>query len=136
MRALATLIPLSVLCGIATAFVFRRFASGETRQTVNRILAHLMELRLFLDEPRLVWNAQCDLLRENLRLLAQIAVPSLIAAPLLALVMWRADAVYGRAPLRAGEAVRRWWCTEALPRDGRAWIPAMGWGAYKFLLYS
>lgn len=105
MRALATLIPLSALCGIATAFVFRRFASSGTRQTVNRILAHVMELRLFLDEPGLIWNAQCDLLRENLRLFAQIAVPSLIAAPLIALVMWQADAVYGRAPLRAGEAV-------------------------------
>src|SRR5580704_6395975 len=105
MRALVTLIPLSVFCGIVTAFVFRRFASGNARQTVNRILAHVMEMRLFLDEPRLVWNAQCDLLRENLRLFAQIAVPSLITAPLLALVMWQADAVYGRAPLRAGEAV-------------------------------
>ncbi|MGD0668161.1 MAG: sulfatase-like hydrolase/transferase [Bryobacteraceae bacterium] len=105
MRLLATLAPLSALCGILTAFVFRRFAPRHTGRTVNRILAHVMQLRLFLDEPRLVWNAQRDLLRENLRLLGQIAVPSLIAAPLLALVMWQADAVYGRAPLRAGEAV-------------------------------
>ncbi|MGO9012794.1 MAG: sulfatase-like hydrolase/transferase [Bryobacteraceae bacterium] len=105
MRALATLAPLSALCGILTAFVFRRFGSRGTRRTVNRILAHVMELRLFLDEPRLVWNAQRDLLRENLRLFGQIAVPSLIAAPLLAFVMWQADAVYGRAPLGAGEAV-------------------------------
>ncbi len=105
MRALATLVPLSALCGMAAAFAFRRFGSGHTRRTVNRILAHVMELRLFLDEPRLVWKAQCDLLRENLRLFRQIAVPSLIVAPLLSLVVWQADAVYGRAPLRAGEAV-------------------------------
>jgi len=105
MRALATLAPLSALCGIVTAFVFRRFGARGTRRTVNRILAHVMELRLFLDEPRLVWNAQRDLLRENLRLFGQIAVPSLIAAPLLGLAMWQADAVYGRAPLRAGDAV-------------------------------
>jgi len=105
MRALATLAPLSALCGIVTAFVFRRFGARGTRRTVNRILAHVMELRLFLDEPRLVWNAQRDLLRENLRLFGQIALPSLIAAPVLGLIMWQADAVYGRAPLRAGEAV-------------------------------
>ena len=105
MRALATLAPLSALCGIVTAFVFRRFGSSHTRRTVNRILAHVLELRLFLDEPRLIWNAQRDLLRENLRLFGQIALPSLIAAPLLGLIMWQADAVYGRAPLRAGEAV-------------------------------
>jgi arylsulfatase A-like enzyme len=100
-----TLAPLSALCGIATAFVFRRFTASGTRQTVNRILARVMELRLFLDEPRLIWHAQCDLLRENLRLFGQIAVPSLITAPLLALVMWQADAVYGRGPLRAGDPV-------------------------------
>ncbi len=105
MRSFVTLAPLSALCGIATAFVFRRFTAVGTRQTVNRILAHVMELRLFLDEPLLIWRAQRDLLRENLRLFGQIAVPSLITAPLLALVMWQADAVYGRAPLRAAEPV-------------------------------
>jgi len=105
MTALATLAPLSALCGMFTAFVFRRFGSSGTRQTVNRILAHVMELRLFFDEPRLVWKAQRDLLRENLRLLGQIAAPSLITAPLLGLVLWQADAVYERAPLAAGEAV-------------------------------
>jgi arylsulfatase A-like enzyme len=105
MRSLATLAPLSALCGVVTALVFRRFASSHTRQTVNRILAHVMELRLFLDEPRLIRKAQLDLLRENLRLFGQIAIPSLIAAPLLGIVMWQADAVYGRAPLRAGEAL-------------------------------
>ena len=105
MRALATLIPLSALCGLMTGFVFRRFVSAGTRQTVNRILAHVLELRLFLDEPALVWNAQCALLQENLRLIRQIAVPSLIVALLVGIVMWQADAVYGRAPLRAGKAV-------------------------------
>ncbi len=105
MKALATLAPLSVLCGIVTAFVFRRFSSSGIRQTVNRILAYLMELRLFVDEPRLVWNTQRHLLRENLRLFGQIAIPSLITVPLIGLVMWQADAIYGHTPLRAGDAV-------------------------------
>jgi arylsulfatase A-like enzyme len=105
MRSLATLAPLSAVCGMVTAFIFRRLGSSHIRRTVNLILAHLMELRLYLDEPRLVWNAQRNLLRDNLRLFRQIAVPSLIAAPLLSLVMWQAASVYGHAPLRAGEAV-------------------------------
>ena len=105
MRALATLAPLSALCGVVTGLIFRRLASSGTRRTGNRILAHVMELRLFLDEPRLIWKAERDLLRENLRLFGQIAVPSLVAAPLLGFVMWQAGAIYGRAPLRAGEAV-------------------------------
>ena len=105
MKALVTLVPLSVLCGVLTAFAFRRFSSAGTRRTINRILAHLMELRLFIDEPRLVWNAQRDLLRENLHLFKQLAIPTLMTAPLIALVIWRADTIYGQAPLRAGEAV-------------------------------
>ena len=103
--ALITLIPFSVLCGAVTALVFRRFASSGTKQTVNRILAHIMEFRLFLDEPRLIFQAQRDLLRENLRLLRQIAIPCLIAAPFFTLVIWQGDRVYGRAPLPAGEPV-------------------------------
>jgi len=105
MRALLSLAPLSALCGIVTAFVFRRFGSSGTKQTINRILAHVMEFRLFLDEPGVIWKAQRDLIRENLRLFRQIAIPCLIAAPFFILVMWQADRIYGRAPLRAGDAV-------------------------------
>jgi choline-sulfatase len=105
MKALITLIPLSALCGAVTAFVFRRFSSSGTKQTVNRILAHIMEFRLFLDEPRLIFKAQRDLLRENLCLFRQIAIPCLIAAPFFTLVIWQADHFYGRAPLPPGEPV-------------------------------
>ena len=102
---LITLVPLGALCGVVAAFVFRGFGSRATRTTINRIQAHLMELVLFIDEPRLILRAQGNLLRENLRLLRQLAVPLLITAPLFAIVMWQADRVYGRAPLAAGEAV-------------------------------
>jgi choline-sulfatase len=100
-----TLVPLAALCGVVAAFVFRRFGSPAIRPTVNRIQAHLMELVLFIDEPRLILRAQGSLLRENLRLLRQLAVPLVITAPFFAIVMWQADRVYGRAPLAAGEAV-------------------------------
>lgn len=99
----ATLVPLSALCGILAAFVFRRFASGEIRPTVNRIEAHLMELWIFLDDPVLILKAARDLLCENLRLLRQIARPLAISAPLFALVMWQGDGFYGRGPLPAGQ---------------------------------
>ncbi len=99
-----TLVPLSALCGILAAFVFRRFASPELGKTVNRIIAHLMELWLFFDEPELILEAQRDLLRENIRMFRQIAVPLAITAPLLALVVWQADGFFGRGTLPAGEA--------------------------------
>lgn len=105
MTLFLTLIPVSVLCGLLSGAVFRRFASPETGQTISRILAHVMELRLFLDEPGVVLRAQRDLVLENLRLLRLLAAPMLITAPLFALVIWQGDGIYGRAPLRAGEAV-------------------------------
>ncbi len=105
MDDLITLVPLAALCGVMAAFVFRRFRSPAIRRTIDRIQAHLMELVLFIDEPRLILRAQGNLLRENLRLLRQLAVPLLITAPLFAIVMWQADRVYGRAPLAAGEPV-------------------------------
>lgn len=105
MDDLITLVPLAAMCGLMAAFVFRHFSSRAMRPTINRIQAHLMELVLFIDEPRLVLRAQGNLLRENLRLLRQLAIPLLITAPLFAIVMWQADRVYGRAPLAAGKAV-------------------------------
>lgn len=98
-----TLVLWSAISGVIAALIFRRFASAGIRQTVNRIEAHLMELWLFLDEPSLIFRAQRHLLRENLRLLRQIAVPVAITASLFALVMWQADKYYGRGPLPAGE---------------------------------
>ncbi len=102
MSDLVTLVPLSALCGIVAAFVFRRFGSRATRQSINRILAHLMELRLFLDEPRLILRAQGNLLRENVSLL-QAACGS--AADHGAIV--RRGDVAGGQGLRARDPYRR-----------------------------
>lgn len=100
-----TLVLLGAICGIAAASVFRRFASPDLRRTINHIKAHLMELWMFIDEPVLVVKAQRELLRENLRLFRQIAMPLLITAPFFAVVMWQAGGYYGRGPLRAGTLV-------------------------------
>ena len=100
-----SLVALSAVCGVAAAFIFRRFASRGVRQTVNRIQAHLMELWMFIEEPVLVFRAQRDLLGENVRLFRQIALPLAITVPLFGVVMWQADAYLGHGPLAAGEAV-------------------------------
>jgi choline-sulfatase len=102
--SLLTLIPLAAVCGIGTSFLFRTLAAKESRNTVDRIVAHVIELRLFLDEPALILRAQRDLLRENARLLRQIALPVLLAGSLFAGLAWKLDGVYGRAPLPAGKA--------------------------------
>jgi hypothetical protein len=104
MKALWTLIPASAIYGVIAVLVFRRF-TGEAaiRRSVNRVLAHVMELGLFLDSPRLVLRAQRDLLRENLRLLRLVVVPGGTLALLFALLFTPMNAIYGRAPLPVGE---------------------------------
>jgi hypothetical protein len=99
-----TLLPASVIYGLAAALVFRRFSDQVSmRRTINRMVAHLMELRLFLDSPALVLRAQRDLLRENLRLLRLILLPGAILAFIFVILFPQLDGMYGHAPLPVGE---------------------------------
>jgi hypothetical protein len=99
-----TLIPVSLIYGLVAALAFRRFSDEPAiRRTINRMMAHVMEFRLFLDSPRLVLRAQRDLFRENLRLLRLIAWPSLVLAAIFIVIFPQLDAMYGHSPLTAGE---------------------------------
>lgn len=102
--ALWTLIPISVLAGLAAVVVFRYFSNQNLlRRTSNRLLAHLMEFRLFIDEPALVIRAQRDLLIDNWHLLRLIFLPSLILAIPFFVLIPQLESLYGRAPIRMGE---------------------------------
>jgi hypothetical protein len=102
--ALWSLIVVSVLAGVAMVYVFRRWSDQDAlRGTANRMLAHLMEFRLFIDEPALVMRAQRDLFVENWRLLRLLARPSLILVLPSIVLLAQMDACYGRAPLRIGD---------------------------------
>jgi hypothetical protein len=85
--------------------VFVRYSDrAAIRRSSNRVLAHLLEFRLFLNEPRVVLQAQRNLFVENLRLLRLLMRPILIMTlPTLALLS-QLDAFYGHAPLAVGEA--------------------------------
>ncbi len=99
-----TLIPVSAIYGLAVALVFARFSDRVAiRRTRNRMMAHVMEFRLFLDSPALVLRAQRDLLRENLHLLRLILLPCVILALMFVVLFPQLDAMYGHRPLKAGE---------------------------------
>jgi hypothetical protein len=101
---MSTLFPISAIYGVVAVLVFRRFTERMAiRGSVNRILAHLMELGLFLDSPGLVFGAQRDLLRENGRLLRMAMLPGAILALLFVLLYSPLNAIYGYAPLPVGE---------------------------------
>ncbi|MGH9620572.1 MAG: hypothetical protein ACRD45_12845 [Bryobacteraceae bacterium] len=99
-----TLIPLSIGLGVVFLFAFRQFSNQRAiRATRRRVQASLYELRLFVDEPRLVWRAQGTLLWVNLRYLGLMLVPALILCVPVALLIAFLEPYYGKAPLVAGQ---------------------------------
>jgi len=94
---------LSVLAGVAMLWIFARTSNQDAiRKTKRRVYAHLMELRLFADEPALMWRAQTRLLAANARYLGLMLVPALAVAVPMVVLLVRLDAYYGRAPLPVG----------------------------------
>jgi hypothetical protein len=98
------MIVVSILYGVIAVLIFRRLTDQSSlRRTVDRILAHVMELGLFIDSPMLIFRAQRDLLRENFRLLRLTILPGAILALLFAALYPFMNTRYGRAPLPVGE---------------------------------
>ena len=102
---LVTLAPISLLVGIGMLWVFGRVSNQEAIQrTRKRLNAALYELRLFADEPRLIFRAQKDLLVGNLRYLGLMLLPAVILTIPMVLLLAQLDAAYGRTPLAPGQA--------------------------------
>lgn len=103
--ALWSLIPISVVAGFATVFVFRRWTDAAAiRAVTDRMLAHMMEFRLFIDEPALILRAQRDLFRANWQLLILLLRPTLILVIPFTVLLAEMEAHYAKAPLQIGHA--------------------------------
>jgi hypothetical protein len=101
----ASLILISLVCGLGVAWIFRRTADrAAIRLARKRVHARLLEFRLYADEPRLIFRAQLALIEENFRLLRLLLPPALISVVPLAWITLQLDAVYGYRPLPVGEA--------------------------------
>ena len=95
----------SAAAAVMALVVLRRWSDQKKiAELRSRAAAHLLEFRLFMDEPALILRSQRDLLVDNARLMGLLARPLLILAVPMGLLMWQLDALYGRAPLRVGEA--------------------------------
>src|ERR1022692_4945397 len=101
---MTTLISAGIVYGLVAGFIFRHFTdAARLRTTINRILAHVLEFSLFIDEPRLILRAQRELLGENARMLGEIALPCLMMAVLFVPFYEPLDNRLGYRPLRPGE---------------------------------
>jgi len=100
-----TLIVVSALIsGAASVAFIKRFADlGGMRKAVNRIVACLLEFRLFADEPSVVLKAQWNLLAANARLMRLMALPALALIAPYWLLLAAADGFFAHAPLTPGE---------------------------------
>jgi hypothetical protein len=95
----------SVAAAVIALYILRRWSDQKSMAEVrSRMAAHLLEFRLFMDEPALILRSQRDLLVDNARLMRLLALPLLILAIPMGLLMWQLDALYARAPLRPGQA--------------------------------
>jgi hypothetical protein len=103
-NAMLSLVPLSVLLGIAMLWVFRRTSNqAAIRKVKAELQAHLYEMRLFTDEPLLIWKAQWGLLTANVRYLAMMLVPALVLTIPMMLIFAQLECFYGYAPLEPGQ---------------------------------
>jgi hypothetical protein len=100
-----SLAAVSFLWGFATFWVFRHFSDRTALRVVRkRIYGHLLGIRLFSDEPALVWNAQKALISDNLLLLKLLALPVLILALPFAFFYSQFEPIYGFRPLEVGHS--------------------------------
>jgi hypothetical protein len=102
----AALVAVSLLAGIAIAYVFPRISNQSAIRIAKRKLqAHLLELRLVSDEPALMWRAQKDFLAANGRYLAAMLRPALVLGPLFVLMLLHLEPFFGSRSPAVGESV-------------------------------
>jgi len=94
---------ISAAAGVGMLWVFQKTSNqAAIRSVKRRVQAHLLELRIYRDEPAVMWRAQKSLLVSNLRYVGLMLQPALIMGIPFAILLVHLDAFYGRAPLAVG----------------------------------
>ncbi len=105
LHPLAGLAVISVAIGVAMLWVVGKTSNqAAIARAKKRMQAHLLEMRLYNDEPGLLLRAQGHLLANNARYLGHMLRPALVLALPMVVLYAHFDAVYGRRPLRVGES--------------------------------
>ena len=105
LRLMLSLTAIAVVMGGALAWVWKRFANRKLIALAWRQMrAQLYAMRLYADDPALVFRAQWQLLRWIGRYLVQMLRPSVVAAVPLLVLCTQLDNIYGHRPLAPGES--------------------------------
>lgn len=100
-----SLVPFCILVGVVVLMVFRLASNQKAIAKVKaRLMAYLYEMRLFVDDPVLVWKAQWGLLVSNVKYVTLMCVPAMIMTAPMLLIIGQLECFYGYTPLEPGEA--------------------------------
>jgi hypothetical protein len=96
----------SLIAAIVALLAVRRWSDQDAiAKAKAQTQAHLFELRLFMDDPAQILRSQRALVLDQARIVKLLLPSFVILAIPMAGLMWMLDGLYGRAPLRVGEAV-------------------------------
>jgi len=100
-----SLVLVSMACGVGVAWIFRWTVDGDALRLARKhVYAHLLEFRLFADEPWLILRAQGALIVENLRICGLLLPAAVLCVIPLAWIFLQLEGVYGYQPLKIGQA--------------------------------
>lgn len=98
------LLIVSVVTGIVMVLIFKYTSNQhEIRAAKDKISAYLMEIRLFKDDMRLMFNAQGKIIRHNLTYMRYAVTPILFILVPVVLILAQLGLRYADRPLRPGE---------------------------------
>ena len=101
---LVSLVPISVLTGVGMLWVFAKVSNqAAIRRAKKKMQAYLLELRLFGDDPGLMWSAQLNLIKSNLKYMGLMLKPAVYLTIPMVFLLVHLDAFYGIAPIPEGE---------------------------------
>ncbi len=93
----------SALVAMLAVIVWEKLSDQPaTKRATSRMWAHLFAIRLFSEEPRIVFESLLGVVTANARLLLLAVPPMVILVPVLFLVYGYLDRSYGSAPIAVG----------------------------------
>ncbi len=96
---------ISIFAGIAMLWVFKKTSKpARIRAVKRRVQAHLLEIRVFGEEPAVVWSAQKSLVAWNMRYMGLMLMPAVWMAIPLSILLIHLESFFGRTPLPVGGA--------------------------------
>ena len=104
LHPLLSLAPLSIAIGVVMLWVFGLTSDQDAiNKTKKRLQAYLLELRLYGDDPSMIWQSQKNLLITNVRYMGLMLKPAIYLTVPMVVLLFHLDSFYGLKPLPISE---------------------------------